>query len=283
LRQPNAESDHCSTDTAMANFWDLPKTVRETIYRTHLVQASSVKSAEFEEYCRCPDPDQDFAPKPLRLMPPLLEVSRRIEREGTFQNSKATLTLNDLADHGLASCICFGENVFRIKGRSDCLRWFDRLWPRHANQIQSIILANWARNWDWSGKMYSIWNFKKLRSLRMLRSLVVDIDEIKSLRSLLRTSRSRVIWHDSLTYGPQIHLQMLRIDGMGALRTLRGLQSVQFMDPESNGQQDPIPGGFLETVVKREITQPIDVQAYVRIMLFYLKSHSGLTSYSGTI
>jgi hypothetical protein len=191
------------------------------------------------------------------------------------------MTLNDLADHGLASCIHFGENVFRIKGRSDFLRWFDHLWPRHANQIQSIILVNWAHHFNWRGEMYCVWNFKKLRSLRMLRSLVVEIDKDKALHSQLEGRRARTRWHDSLTYYPRIHSQMVRIDGMGALRTLRGLRDVQFVHSESTGQQGSIPGGFLETTVKREIMQPINVQGYVQSYESALDS--GLTSYSGTI
>jgi len=95
----------------------------------------------------------------------------------------------------------------------------------------------------------------------MLRFLIVVADENSMLRALLQRLYHRNKWHDSLELGPQMHLQMMHVEGMAALRSLRGLTHVEFRHPESASQQGSIPGGFLEITVKREIMQPVGMQA----------------------
>lgn len=70
----------------MANFWDLPKDVRERIYRMHLVSAAPVKYNAFKAFCGCSDTN-DFGNqliKVVRTMPRLLQVSEKLENEGKY-------------------------------------------------------------------------------------------------------------------------------------------------------------------------------------------------------
>jgi len=70
----------------MKGFYDLPKPVREKIYRMHLVQDDPVKFSEFKAICNCSDENEKSSEKPPRIMPSLFQVSRKVEREGTFEN-----------------------------------------------------------------------------------------------------------------------------------------------------------------------------------------------------
>jgi hypothetical protein len=72
----------------MKAFGDLPKPVREKIYRMHLVQDDPVKFSEFKAICNCTDEDEQSNKKIPRIMPSLLQVSRRIEREGMFEGTR---------------------------------------------------------------------------------------------------------------------------------------------------------------------------------------------------
>ena len=112
-----------------------------------------------------------------------------------------------------------------------------------------------------SGILYSGSHFTKLKSLRMLQSLVVLLDESEELQFLLQNLRSMNKWHDSLELGPQVYLPMMHVNGIADLRALRGLSYVEFRHPEHNEQQSSIPGGFLETIVKRQMMQLAETQA----------------------
>ena len=63
----------------MKGFCDLPKPVREKIYRMHLVQDDPVEFPEFKAFCNFSNDDD-----PPQIMPSLFQVSRKIDREGTF-------------------------------------------------------------------------------------------------------------------------------------------------------------------------------------------------------
>jgi hypothetical protein len=75
----------------MKGFCDLPKPVREKIYRMHLVQDRPVKFSDFKAICNRSNEPKKFANKAPRIMPCLLQVSRKIEREGMFADHMAIL------------------------------------------------------------------------------------------------------------------------------------------------------------------------------------------------
>ena len=66
----------------MKGFCDLPKPVREKIYRMHLVQDDPIKFSDFQTICNFSEEDEKATKKIPQMMPSLLQVSRKIEREG---------------------------------------------------------------------------------------------------------------------------------------------------------------------------------------------------------
>jgi hypothetical protein len=54
----------------------------------HLVQDEPVKFSEFKAICNCTDKEEKSAKKRPRIMPSLLQVSRKIEREDMFGISR---------------------------------------------------------------------------------------------------------------------------------------------------------------------------------------------------
>lgn len=146
--------------------------------------------------------------------------------------------------------------------------WFRRLCPRHAKQIRRIFVERWSphakqrnlREWFHAGF------FASVRQLPRLESLVIAVDERKILHRMLQECATPFKWHRSLSAGPQMYQHMMRATGMPALRTLRDLQHVTFLLPRRSGSgsiqsgemqetRGSIPGGFLETVVRRQIMQ----------------------------
>lgn len=67
----------------MAGFWDLPKELREKIYRMHLVQQNRVTYKRFKTLSGCTEMDSfGDATKLERIMPNIFQVSRKLEQEG---------------------------------------------------------------------------------------------------------------------------------------------------------------------------------------------------------
>jgi hypothetical protein len=79
--------------TAMTSFWDLPKPVREKIYRMNLRLTTPAKYETYKELSGGTQPAADGT-EVQQIMPPLLQVSYRLELEGEFQSS----SLNKLSD-----------------------------------------------------------------------------------------------------------------------------------------------------------------------------------------
>lgn len=77
----------------MTSFWDLPKPVREKIYRMNLRLTTPVKYETYKELSGGTQPAADGT-EVQQIMPPLLQVSYRLELEGEFQSS----SLNKLSD-----------------------------------------------------------------------------------------------------------------------------------------------------------------------------------------
>ena len=114
-------------------------------------------------------------------MPSLLQLSRKIELEGKSGCLQASFAQNDKLTYPPASPIYFGENVIQMEGWTGIKHWFRRLFPRHAQQIRKVILAEWGSYYPEFGYQYNN-DFKRLKRLRMLQSLVVVVDENKLLR-----------------------------------------------------------------------------------------------------
>lgn len=232
----------------MPNFMDLPKPVRERIYRLHLVAYK--QPVDFEAYkkaCGYTEVANDRnskVEKPAKIKcPSLLQVSRKVQREATP--------------------IYFGENTFALSEPESLSVWKKFTMPRHIKQIRKVTLGRWTAS---SSGVPGDAAWKAFSALSKLESLTLWVVEEEEVRKILtgfthRAGHRVVKWHLSLGLGPQVNLQLLRCNGIAGLRSLRGLRQVNFvkylnMDSNDPGNVGSMPGGFLETVIKREIMQP---------------------------
>jgi hypothetical protein len=228
----------------MKTFWDLPKPVRERIYRLHLVAEGQPVSFEaYKETCGYPESDGCETVRPAKLLcPSLLDVNRKMERE--------------------ASPVYFGENTFQLFRPESLNLWKHFTTPRHFKQIRRLALSGWTELRGASADG----TFKAFNALPKLESLTFCFQEEETLKGKLsypdfRTPNRQITWHPSLGYGPQVNLQLLRLHGMDGLRSLRGLREVKFVkdlnvSSDNLGNAGSMLGGFFETVIMQEITQP---------------------------
>jgi hypothetical protein len=191
----------------MTNFWDLPKPVREKIYRLHLRFTSPVNYETFKELSRGTQPAADGT-KVQKIMPLLLQVPYRLELEGGFEHPHPTPFPLLLLMWQIASPIFFGESSILVSGSTVWRRWFWRLWPRHAKQIRKIVIEGWSphasshakqRNWK---ERFDGGFFANIRQLPLLESLVITVDEWKILQRLLQECDTPFRGHTSLSAGP---------------------------------------------------------------------------------
>jgi hypothetical protein len=224
----------------MANFWDLPKDVRERIYRLHLVQADPIDLDEFQNSCE-DDRTYRYLHRGKR-MPRLLHVCKKTERE--------------------AAGIYFRENTFTWRTPKSSHSWKYLLWPRHIRLIRKVTIEGWSAPEQY-GNGYNE-GFRLLRLLKGLQELTLKVDEQKALEKQL-TSHSIIKWHSSLGCSPQLQLQVLHFCGVHGLRSLTNIPHVDFQPltkegRERHGDSGAIPGGVLDTLVRHEITQPLGSQ-----------------------
>jgi hypothetical protein len=222
----------------MANFWDLPKTVRERIYRLHLVQPYPIDFTEFVAACGGDTSRalSHYHMKKHRGIPKLLQVCKKSERE--------------------AAGIYFQENTFIWRDPSDSCLWKSYTWPRHLSLIRNVVVCNWF----WFGTRHNE-HFRMLKSLKSLKTLVVKVDERYTLKMRLECHKT-IEWHHSLGLSPQLQLQTLHFCGVQGLLSLINIPQVEFASLTEAGSEHTdgsgaIPGGVLDTMVRREIMRPL--------------------------
>lgn len=231
----------------MKTFWNFPKPVREKIYRLVLIEVEQpVDFAAYKKTCGYTGNADDMdctSKKPDKLKgPDLLQVSRKMERE--------------------TSHIYFGENTFCLWSPEALSVWKRFAATRHIKQIRKVALWGWTDSKGVSADAA----FKAFNALPKLESLTFCFKEEKELAAMFTTHEQKpayriISWHVSLGFGPQVNLQLLRLPGISGLRSLRGLREVNFVNDLNFSSEDPgnvgsMPGGFMETVVKKEIMQP---------------------------
>lgn len=207
----------------MANFWDLPETVRQKIYRLHLVQEQCIKVGR--DYRMGLVPFHTWR-RTLRL-PALFTISARAETE--------------------AAGIYYGENHFDVGVVLNVLD-LGGIVPRRHLPLVKRITCNWDGPLPGEGFRYIAGRLKGLEELN------IRVDEALMVRcQMSRHNRPRAVFIDKPT--PQQQLSIVRSSGYADLLKISGVQHVRFigMGPgwptsivKSNG---PIPGGFLETHV----------------------------------
>jgi hypothetical protein len=223
----------------MPTFWDLPRNVRDKIYRFSLVQEGVIDPDDFKKACGI---KSDWWLRE-RGMPFLLQLCERTEQE--------------------AAEIFFGENTFFAR-ITETHVWHGMIYPRHFKLIRKFSVGGW----DWPetyGPGYTS-GFRMLRSFKSLDTVTVTINEQESLEDLL-SHRSTIKWHKSLGLSPQLHLKVLNFNGIPGLRSLRNIYRINFKSKSlrqrtATGDGDEfergdIVGGFLDTTLRQEIAGPI--------------------------
>lgn len=216
----------------MANFWDLPKQVREKIYRLHLVQEDPIDRIEFEAHCGGGLRSIHSLHGQRRAMPQLLQLSKKAENE--------------------AAPIYFRENTCIWNMPYETWIWKVRIWPRHLKLIQKVVIDGWEDPQDY-GKGYNE-PFRLLGSFKGLLSLTLKVDEQIALESRL-ARHPTIKWHRSLGCSPQLQLQALHFGGIHGLKSL-SIPRLEFEPLTKEDHSGAISGGVLDTVVRREVTQP---------------------------
>jgi hypothetical protein len=224
----------------MPTFWDLPRDVRDKIYRFNLVQEAAVDLDGFRTACGL-GPIYRYKE---RGKPFLFHFGTRAERE--------------------AACIFFGENTFFLASPSQVHSWKSMIWPRHFKLIRKVRVGGWDLPYFY-GSGYNE-SFRVLGTLKSLKSLTLKINERESLEQLLKRHTS-IKWHKSLGLSPQLHLQVLNFSGIHGLLSLRDVHQIDFPPTtlsasgsvngsDSPGDRGDIVGGFLDTNLRYSIARP---------------------------
>jgi len=198
----------------MANFWDLPKPVRERIYRLHLVQEDPVDLAAFEACCGGGLPPTWSSHESRRGDPQFLKVCKKTERE--------------------AASIYFGENTFVCAQPHEVRAWRVRLWPRHLSLIRALAINGWTTPEDHGGGYNEC--FRLLAAFKGLKVLTLKVDERMSLERKLRRHQT-IKWHSSLYCSPQLQLQVLHFDGIQGLKSLTNIPQIEFPPLTEEGRK----------------------------------------------
>lgn len=237
INTANHDTTRHTICSSMANFWNLPKPVREQIYRLHLVQENPVDIISFEAACGGKLSPIWGDPKSRRGTPQLLQLCKKTDRE--------------------AAGIYFGENTFIWDRPHQVYHWKPRLWPRHLRLIRALIIEGWTSPENYGGGYSECFRF--LSSFPGLKVLTLKVDEQTALEKRLR-HHPTIKWHCSLGCSPQLQLQTLYFCGIQGLRSLTKIPRIEFPPltdegRKSHGDSGAIKGGVLDTLVRREIAR----------------------------
>lgn len=213
----------------MASFWELPRPLREKIYRLHLVHEKPVDHDEHRRRTNQPGCGRND-----KNLPAICLVSTKAEKE--------------------AAPIYYGENHFEIS-RLSCFAYWT--FPRHLRLIRRLTFV-WYESYSTTTGAGD--NFQVISRMKGLNELYVRVHERQMIQSMMPTRHNRQSYY-CRSPSAQQQLAVLRHPGMNALLSLSGLRHVEFLKAlDSRGQEyvdsGPIPGGILETYVKPKITAP---------------------------
>ncbi|KAF2215142.1 hypothetical protein CERZMDRAFT_94561 [Cercospora zeae-maydis SCOH1-5] len=213
----------------MPDFWDLPRKVRDKIYRMHLVHNDPVTEEAHEKMCR----GRKALGHRQKQMPMILQVSPRADRE--------------------AAPVYYGENHFIIS-RLDPAALAYRTLPRHTRMVRRVT-CDWIP--DLRGVSYA---FEGIAKLKGLRELNIRVDEKDMVRQALN-SRDKRPHYATFAGEPsaQEQLALYRHPGINGLLSLKGIPNVNFIPRRVNGKDSggPIAGGVLLTQIRPRITAPV--------------------------
>ncbi|KAK4958877.1 hypothetical protein LTR10_003674 [Elasticomyces elasticus] len=202
----------------MPDFNDLPKTIRQQIYKLHLTYDEPVDGTSHNRNVAY---TYDKVAAGQRIfMPPLLAVSPEIEKE--------------------AAPYYYRDNVFVTDRYGIDVTTF--IQDSHLKMIQSVIM-------QWPDT-YATGRFANVKRLKGLKELRIRVDELALVKKqLCRGKAVRFVTDDP---SPQQQLAILQTPGLAGLMTLNKIKDVVFVKKvDGNGREygGPIPGGVLETQI----------------------------------
>ena len=212
----------------MANFWDLPRAIRQKIYRLDLVQEACINfgTCKQRELIRVEDSQRIGFVR----IPALLAICKRAQE--------------DAAD------IYYGENHFDVGEVSDVRLFHIYASPRHLRLIKKLT-CTWCGSSEGEGFLFIARNLKGLEELN-----IRVVEALRARCSMSRHTMSRAAYaiYANNSPSPQQQLSITKSPGYSSLLKISGVRIVNFVRVEdgwarhckSNG---PIPGGFLETHV----------------------------------
>lgn len=225
----------------MANFWDLRKDVRETIYRLHLVREERMKMVDHVKVVGEPPIfccHYHYRQNQKR-MPPICRISPKFERE--------------------TAPIYYGENHFEFRSADKWSAWSfaDRTYPRHLKLVRKVTI-------DWPD-MGAYEQFLAVARMRHLEELNIGVDEVSMVSSMTR-SKNRPRF-GSLDPTPQQQLTILRHPGMTGLLATKGVRSVNFIKQQRlvRSVGGPIRGGMLEMQIKPRLMAIHNIKSEAKV------------------
>lgn len=216
----------------MVDFFDLPRSIRDKIYRLHLVKTDgSITLQEHEKMIGNPAAIK-------KSMPPIMKVSKVAEKE--------------------AAPIYFGENRFDLADVDLLWSFSSSIWLRHLKLVRAITCAWVGDVHRWRGlRVYGGWgttreSFIRLSKMKGLESLYIRVDETEMLRSMSidRETRQRPFDSDNIT--PQENLAIFRfpaITGLLAITKVKDVQFLKMIDQKGEESGGPLPDGPILTQI----------------------------------
>lgn len=215
----------------MRTFWHLPRSVRDTIYRLHLLQNEPITNERHREYVKRAHSISGPA------MPPICHLSKQVEEE--------------------AAPIYYGENHFDIGAIAraySSLTILTLTRRRHAD-LMTKITCEWCEWCSTENGQHSpprsYLNFKELTRLKSLKELDIRVDETKKIKSLRNSLKTRQqSFDEDLT--PQQQLSILRLPRILGILHLKPIEHVNFITlVDKNGREcgGPVRGGPLESII----------------------------------
>ncbi|KAK4502968.1 hypothetical protein PRZ48_006395 [Zasmidium cellare] len=223
----------------MATFLDLPKHLREKIYRLHLVYDEPITNKQHHKIVK--HNSRRRRAKKKSSMPPICTISPKIEKE--------------------AAPIYYGENHFDLGHMGEVnleCKFFNVTPRRHLKYLRSVTCT-----WDTTG-FYSYYGFDRYGGYGMVTSNWRRLSTLKSLVELnIRVDEASIIKSMSISRGvrqqanvkeevltPQQSLAIFRFPGVAGLLSISGVENVNFIQLENDkGEKSGglIAGGPLET------------------------------------
>lgn len=182
----------------MTGFLDLPRRLRERIYREVLVRKGTTSLVDFRNDCNARSKKGHSAPA-------LVLVSPKIDRE--------------------AAPFYFGGNHFRFETIRELEEFLRDITPRHVHLMSRVTIL--FGSVDYASKEQS--TLERITSMAKARGITVIVNERDIAGGELRYNKA-IQWHPVVQVSPQLRLHALRTFGTRALQRLAETPSVELRE-----------------------------------------------------